>query len=463
MKTSLIRLCCIVIVFGCFSSGSSVFGGRLSFQKQLENFNFEKNRGTALLLMQDDEIIYERYAEGFHENTQFLSWSITKSIFSLITGMAAFEGKINLSESICYYLSEIKKNDELCKVLVVHLLNFTSGIDWQELYEGKGSKSSISQILYGYGAADIVSFILKKHRLRSVPGIFWSYSSGDTILLSAVLQRAYGQEAYEELVLERFPKAFGLESFTVEQDPKGVFYASSYSYLSARDLAKIGSFMLKRSGKINGRQVMFDNWVRYSTSFTKLGKQGHYLYNPLSLPANSWWINISSRDYNIRSPIPYASETYVSARGHWGQLLSIDPEKNLVVVRYGDDRQKRCEEDELMRLIYQFVDHRAVDEKPELVGNPHLLAFDKSLRSYGEPGLKLRLKTLLFRSFRAKMFCSCYYIIKPGDDEYCDEYSHFIGPKWAAKIEKNETRRLIRVNRKKSQFISEEKGCNLFE
>src|SRR5699024_11316526 len=77
----------------------------------LESY-IEENRVGGIVVLQDDKIKLEVYGEGVNKNTLWTSYSVAKSISSLLVGVALKEGDIsNLDDKLEKYIPELKGKD----------------------------------------------------------------------------------------------------------------------------------------------------------------------------------------------------------------------------------------------------------------------------------------------------------------------------------------------------------------
>ena len=132
----------------------------------------------ALVVLEDGELVAERYAPGFGPTTPQLGWSMTKSVTDLLVGRLVQEGRISLDDD---HLRPEWDGDRRADITVRQLLQMTSGLAWDETY---ALNTPITRMLYlehdmgGYAAAQ---------GLAHDPGTYRQYSSGSTTLLCSVL------------------------------------------------------------------------------------------------------------------------------------------------------------------------------------------------------------------------------------------------------------------------------------
>ncbi|MGG2399380.1 serine hydrolase domain-containing protein [Pseudomonas sp. SH1-B] len=300
-------------------------------------------RTDALLVVRDGQIVYERYAEPTTAQSAHLTWSMAKSLFATVLGVAYGEGRFKLDAAAAQYYPAMAAHPQ---IKMGHLLNWASGLDWQEDYEYAPLKSSVVAMLYTRGRDDMAAFTAA-HEADAPPGTRFRYSSGDSNVLAATLRGMLEQQAYADYPWTALFEPLGIRSAAWERDASGTFIASSYAYLSARDLARVG-LLMQRGGRWGERQLLPAAWVNFvSTPFAGYRPEGFAPGD--AVPGGQWWLNVelpgSSR------PWPDAPLDTIAALGHWGQGLYVMPEENLVVVRYADDRDGSFQHNELLKRV----------------------------------------------------------------------------------------------------------------
>ncbi len=300
-------------------------------------------RSDALLVIRDGQIVYERYAAPTDADTAHLAWSMAKSVLASVLGVAYGEGRFKLDAAVADYYPPFAKHPQ---VKVGHLLHWASGLDWQEDYEYAPLKSSVVAMLYTRGREDMAAFTAD-HPAAVEPGQHFRYSSGDSNVLAAALKGMVGAEAYPDYPWRALFEPLGIDSAVWERDGAGTFVGSSYLYMSARDLARIG-LLMQRDGRWGERQLLPKAWVEFNrTPFAnyngQLAKPGD------AVPGGHWWLNAELP--GSAKPWADAPADSFAALGHWGQGLYVLPSANLVVVRYADDRDGSFQHNQLLKLV----------------------------------------------------------------------------------------------------------------
>lgn len=313
--------------------------------QSLEHYLFANNsfglrqgpRTEAVLVLQNGQMIYEKYDRGYNEVKKHIAWSISKTIMAFLYGVAIKEGRAQLSQSICDVASFSRP--EYCRIRVQDVLTWSTAIRWAEEYEKTESpkRSSILAMLYGEGHQDMAKFV-QNHplELQEEPGRVWRYSSGDSTLASYILTSLYKEKNLREVYREKIFDPLGLKNWTWESDLAGTLVGAAYFHVAARDLARIGELILN-DGVYGGREILPAAFVRFMKTMPDAFKKRRLDMKKLNISGAHLWIN-DPHDTGLGPAWPGAPRDAVAAMGHWGQYLVIIPSQNLVAVRFGDTR-----------------------------------------------------------------------------------------------------------------------------
>jgi len=293
-------------------------------------------RTDGLVVVHHGQLTYERYGRGFGPDTRHLAWSVTKSLMGALAAVAAGEGAIALDASICRYLPDAPR--ARCGITVRHLLEYASGLDWAETYEGgRHQASSVIAMLYGVGRADMTAFVLG-HEARAAPGEQWAYSSGDSMLLSAVLDAALAPRHGPDWPRAALFEPTGMASAVLERDARGTPVGASYLWATPRDLARLGLLHL-HDGCAGGRRLWPAGWMAAAVEPSAPVRRASPHRHPGDVAGFTLWLNRPVPEIGQGTPWPHVPEDAYFMRGHWGQLVAVIPSLDLVVVRTGDDRE----------------------------------------------------------------------------------------------------------------------------
>ena len=279
-----------------------------------EKVNFdqylEDNKTVAFLIIRNDSILYEKYFKGYDQTSIVPSFSMAKSVTSILIGCAIDDGLIkSVDDPITNYLPELKKNG-LEKVTIKHLLQMTSGIKFKESYINPFGDAAT--FYYGRTLRKSIS----KMKPDYEPGTKFKYISGNPQVLGLILERVLKDKTVTQYFQEKLWGPLGMEydaSWSIDKKNDGLEKTFCCINARARDFAKIGRLYLNK-GNWNGKQIVPENWVKESTKIDiSDGSVWYYQYQ--------WWIPTKTGDF--------------MAEGILGQIIYVNPAKKLVIVRLG--------------------------------------------------------------------------------------------------------------------------------
>lgn len=289
------------------------------FPKELNNIPFDKyledNKTVAFLIIKNDTIQYEKYFEGYDRESIVPSFSMAKSVTSILIGCAIDERLIkSVDEPIINYIPELSKNG-FNKVTIKHLLQMTSGIKFNESYVNPFGDAA--SFYYGLNLRKEI----EKMKLKTEPGKQFEYVSGNTQLLGLVLERSLKNKTITQYLQEKIWTPLEMEydaSWSIDRKNNGLEKTFCCLNARARDFAKIGR-LYKNKGNWNGKQIVSQKWVEESTKLdTSEGSAKFYQYQ--------WWLPTPNEDF--------------MAEGILGQFLYVNPKKDLIIVRLGKKEGK---------------------------------------------------------------------------------------------------------------------------
>ena len=284
-----------------------------------ENAYLQEYGTVAYLVIRKDSILYEEYRDGWEPDRLSNLFSATKSIVGLLIGIAYDEGYIqSLDDPVNKYLPDFKGEGRE-RITVRHLLTMSSGLDWDEAYTALISKTT--QAYYG----DRIRELVMDLKAVEEPGKRYSYKSGDTQLLSFLLEAATGQTISEYAQKKLWQPVQACRDALWNLDREGGDEKSYCCFnTTARDIAHIARLILHQ-GKWNGKQVISEAYLQEAIA------PATYLENefgdgPLDYYGFQIWI------------MHYRGLQFPAFRGLGGQYIFAIPQKNAIVVRLGHKR-----------------------------------------------------------------------------------------------------------------------------
>ena len=277
-------------------------------------------QSAGFLIIKDGKILNEQYFNGYSDTSLTNSFSVSKTMVTLLLGKAIEEGFINsLDQPITDFLPEFK-NDSLANLCTVGDLSaMTAGFDWSENYY-----LPLNPTAKAYYGRDITKQMLSRGFVKE-SGKEFEYLSGVTQLLGIVIRRAI-DKPLSDYLSEKFWEPLGMRTpaYWALDNPDGMEKAYCCVYSNVRDFAKFGQLILQ-NGKWKGEQLV-------DSSFVALMKT----------PNVSAFSQVEQPIYGYSLWLGYDHETpFYSLIGHLGQYIAVVPSRNMVVVRLGKTRDRR--------------------------------------------------------------------------------------------------------------------------
>ena len=281
-------------------------------------------RGMAVIYR--GRLIAQRYGAGFNPTTPLLGWSMTKTVSAALVGIQIEDGKLSMQQKGFWP----DQADARSNITLAQLMAMSSGLRFNE---GYGDVSDVTRMLYL--EPDMAAYTASQP-LAQAPGSVWNYSSGTTVLLSRIWQRAAAGNAHNatsaavlSLPHDRLFAPLGMSSAVIEADARGNLVGSSYMYANTHDWARFGQFLLQ-DGVWQGKQILpagFVDTMRQAApaSGGQYGQGQLWRWGPSGDTPEG-----QNPDQRFQLP----SDTYWM-EGHDGQSIAVVPSKQLVVVRLG--------------------------------------------------------------------------------------------------------------------------------
>lgn len=273
-------------------------------------YAFQPEMNTqGIVVLRGGAIVAEWYADDRDGDSYAASWSMAKSFASALIGIAIDEGLITsveqpMKDFIPAWSGQAKGDISLRSVLWMQ-----SGLNFREDYSDLSS-----EIVRMSTFSDGLS-VAQSLQPRTEPDTQWYYSSGDTELLSGVIESVTGITATEYAQQKLFAP-IGMDSAQWWTDPAGHTYTYCCIDATVRDFARFGLLFL-RDGNWDGAQVISNAWVKESTT-TRASIYPGYAYQ--------WWTAESN------TTVDFPVDMY-SAQGLDTQRILVIPSLDLVIAK----------------------------------------------------------------------------------------------------------------------------------
>ena len=274
----------------------------------------------AVLVARNGQLVLEEYFHFGNRDEIHTLQSVTKSVTSLLLGIAHDDGLIaDVDEPVYRYFSDYPDSKwvkDTHPISLKHALTMSAGLNWDEQSFPYTDSRNDNRRMNRSG--DMVGYVLSRELAQDKrPGDEFVYTSGLSILLGGVLREATGMriDQYAEQTL--FEK-MGISHYYWSAISDQV-HTGGGLFLRARDLLKLGQLVLDQ-GRWNGERVISAEWIEDSTAFhlprPATGKESGYGYQ--------WWRKLL---YTPRGSVPV-----IYASGYGGQKLWVFPRLQLVML-----------------------------------------------------------------------------------------------------------------------------------
>jgi len=292
-----------------------------------------RNNVAGLLIIKDGFIVYERYELGNSAESRWMSWSVAKSITSLLIGAAIQDGYIaSVDEKVSDYLPRLK-DSSYDAVSIRQLLQMSSGVAWNEDYADPASDINTIK----WDTLSVFDQLRQKPRVAAAGEVF-SYNTAEVNLVGTLLRAAIGNNLSTYLS-HKIWQPFGMEfdaSWNLTEQGGGEFGGSSLN-ATLRDYARIGLFVLHNGRLRDGTRVLPDDWITESTTPSATMAGYGYL----------WWLR---------------GDGAFAASGIFGQAIHIDPVHDIVIAQHAAREAASAPGDWAMQLaLFRAISARFAD------------------------------------------------------------------------------------------------------
>lgn len=274
--------------------------------RTLDDFVREMNV-AGLLVLHDGAIVVERYAQGNDEHAAWTSFSVAKSVLSMLYGAAIQDGSIHgMDDRVTDYLPALR-GSAYDGVTLRTLLQMSSGAAWNEDYADPSSDVANLGRAGGGGIDSLLAYMARLPR-AAPPGTRYNYSTGETHVAGAVLRAATGRPLAEYLG-EKIWRPAGMEAdaFWLLLREGDLEHGGCCLSATLRDFGRLGLLAMRDGVAPDGTRLLADGWMAESVSPAPTRPAYGYF----------WWLGPGRSFY---------------ANGIFGQHVYVDPARSVVIV-----------------------------------------------------------------------------------------------------------------------------------
>ncbi len=263
---------------------------------------------VGLIVVRGDDVLFEHYSDGNDRESLWISFSVAKSVTSMLIGAAIKDGFIqSIDDPVVDYLPHLQ-GAGYARASIRDVLRMASGVRWNEDYTDPASDVARA------GGANGVTLLnyLAKLPAEHEPGATFNYNTGESNLVGQLLRAAIGNNAATYLS-HKIWRPFGMEhaAYWSLDEVGGGELGGCCINASLRDYARLGQFAMRDGVLPSGERVLSEGWMNESIE----PSEGYEGYGYL------WWL--------------YDDGSY-AARGIFGQLIQVYPDDDLVIATHGN-------------------------------------------------------------------------------------------------------------------------------
>jgi CubicO group peptidase (beta-lactamase class C family) len=276
---------------------------------------FTDTKTNAFLVIKDGKLVYEKYFNKTTKDSLLPTYSIAKTLTSIMIGQLISQGKLKESDTFVSVLPEYKVGTDFDKITIKDLLDMNSGLGVSDNYPTgpTGWGVAIAQM---YASTDVYWWLHHNQKMREVPGTHPEYRSVNTQLLGMVIKKITG-ESVSQYFQKNVWQPIGAQSVAKwNVDHVGGIEKTFCCFnATARDFARVGQlFVNNGQGSIGGASVISASYLN------RMGTKAVTLDYGWGYSAQTW--------------LPYP-ETYLLMGLH-GQYIYVQPKDHVVVVKLSD-------------------------------------------------------------------------------------------------------------------------------
>jgi CubicO group peptidase (beta-lactamase class C family) len=269
---------------------------------------------NAFVVIRNGVMTYEWYKDGVSQSTQLPSYSVAKTMTSIMIGQLIAQGKIKESDKFVDYFPNLKAGTSFDLVKIKDLLDMQAGVGVSDNYPAgpAGWGVAIAQM---YASTDVDWFLKHNRKMAFEPGSKSEYRSVDTQMLGMIIKKVTGKKVADyfsqnvwQVVGAKYPATWNVDRIGGTEKTFCCFNASAIDY------GRIGMLFLN-GGYAGPNKVIDNNWLKRMTT-------------PVTTLDRDW-------GYGAQVWHPYPNTSL--ALGLHGQFIFINPETRTVIVKLSDN------------------------------------------------------------------------------------------------------------------------------
>jgi CubicO group peptidase (beta-lactamase class C family) len=286
---------------------------------------------NAFLVIRNGVMTYEWYKDGVTQSTQLPSYSVAKTMTSIMIGQLINQGKIKESDKFVDYFPNLKAGTSFDLVTIQQLLDMQAGVGVSDNYPSGPSGWGVA-IAQMYATTDLDWFLKNNRKMAFEPGSKSEYMSVDTQMLGMIIKKVTGKRVSDyfsknvwQAVGAKYPATWNVDRIGGTEKTFCCFNASAIDY------GRVGMLFLN-GGYAGPTKVIDNNWLKRLTT-------------PVTTLDRNW-------GYGAQVWHPYPNTSL--ALGLHGQFIFINPATRTVIVKLSDNQTDSDHESDTAKALLEI-------------------------------------------------------------------------------------------------------------
>jgi len=286
---------------------------------------------NAFIVIRNGVMTYEWYEDGVVQSSQLPSYSVAKTMTSIMIGQLIAQGKIKESEKFVDYFPNLKAGSSFDLVTIQHLLDMQAGVGVSDNYPTGPSGWGVA-IAQMYASTDLDWFLKNNRKMAFEPGTKSEYMSVDTQMLGMIIKKVTGKRVSDyfsknvwQAVGAKYPATWNVDRVGGTEKTFCCFNASAIDY------GRIGMLFLN-GGYAGPNKVIDKAWLKRMTT-------------PVTTLDRNW-------GYGAQVWHPYPNTTL--ALGLHGQFIFVNPATRTVIVKLSDNPTDSDHESDTAKALLEI-------------------------------------------------------------------------------------------------------------
>jgi len=291
---------------------------------------------NAFLVIRNGVMTYEWYKDGVTQSTQLPSYSVAKTMTSIMIGQLINQGKIKESDKFVDYFPNLKAGTSFDLVTIQQLLDMQAGVGVSDNYPSGPSGWGVA-IAQMYATTDLDWFLKNNRKMAFEPGSKSEYMSVDTQMLGMIIKKVTGKRVSDyfsknvwQAVGAKYPATWNVDRMNVDRIG-GTEKTFCCFNASAIDYGRVGMLFLN-GGYAGPTKVIDNNWLKRLTT-------------PVTTLDRNW-------GYGAQVWHPYPNTSL--ALGLHGQFIFINPATRTVIVKLSDNPTDSDHESDTAKALLEI-------------------------------------------------------------------------------------------------------------